>query len=244
MINSYLLLALLGVPLLAVLASVLVRSDRTRYALVVPSALITFGLALTLIARVLSGGPIRALGDWLYLDDLNAIVLLVVMFVSTLAGAYSVAYFRSSEQGHVLRPGELRKYFSLFHLFTFTMVLATVSGNLALLWTAVTATTFASAPISIPAGTPNWPRTVSRTSVSIRASEQGSSLGVSAPSWRSPWQLPSGQSCFCSTSLSPVWTLSLVVSSSRFSWRQSPTTTSASCCRLTLSPTSNGSATT
>lgn len=147
MINSCLLLALLGVPLLAVLASVLVRSDRTRYALVVPSALITFGLALTLIARVLSGGPIRALGDWLYLDDLNAMVLLVVIFVSSLAGAYSVAYFRSSEQGHVLRPGELRKYFSLFHLFTFTMVLATVSGNLALLWTAVTATTFASAPL-------------------------------------------------------------------------------------------------
>jgi hydrogenase-4 component F len=147
MINSALLIWLLAVPLLTAGASALVRQDRIRYAMVLPSSLTTFGLALTLIARLLSGGPIRALGDWLYLDDLSAIVLLVVMFVSALAGAYSVAYFRSSEQGHVLRPGELRKYFSLFHLFTFTMVLATVSGNLALLWTAVTATTFASAPL-------------------------------------------------------------------------------------------------
>lgn len=147
MINSALLLCLLAVPLLTAVASAVVRQDRTRYEMVVPSSLITFGLALTLIARLLSAGPMRALGDWLYFDDLNAIVLLVVMFVSALAGAFSVAYFRSSEQGHVLRPGELRKYFSLFHLFTFTMVLASVSGNLALLWTAVTATTFASAPL-------------------------------------------------------------------------------------------------
>lgn len=142
-----LLVCLLAVPLLTAVASALARQDRVRYALVVPSSLITFALALVLIARLLSGGAIRALGDWLYLDDFSAIVLLLVMFVSTLAGFYSIAYFRSSEQGHVLRPGELRKYFSLFHLFTFTMILACVSGNLALLWTAVTATTFASAPL-------------------------------------------------------------------------------------------------
>ncbi|MHB8393777.1 MAG: proton-conducting transporter transmembrane domain-containing protein [Candidatus Dormibacteria bacterium] len=147
MINAGLLLGVLGVPLLAAVASGLARRDTTRYALVIPSSLIAFGLALTLIARVLSGGPVSALGNWLYLDDLNSIVLLVVMFVSTLAGAYSIAYFRSSAQEHVLRPGELRKYFALFHLFTLTMVLVTVSGNLALLWTAVTATTFASAPL-------------------------------------------------------------------------------------------------
>ncbi|HVB13987.1 MAG TPA: proton-conducting transporter membrane subunit [Candidatus Dormibacteraeota bacterium] len=147
MIDSALLLCLMAVPLLTAAASVVVRHDRTRYAMVVPSSLLTGGLALTLIARLINAAPIRVVGDWFYLDDLSAIVLLVVILVSALAGAYSVAYFRSSEQGHVLRRGELRKYFSLFHLFTFTMVLASVSGNLALLWTAVTATTFASAPL-------------------------------------------------------------------------------------------------
>ncbi|HEY6537703.1 MAG TPA: proton-conducting transporter membrane subunit [Candidatus Dormibacteraeota bacterium] len=147
MINSALLLVLIAVPLLTTVATALVRSDRLRYRLVLPSALVTMALALTLIARVLSMGSIRALGDWLYLDDLSGVVLLVVVIVSALAGAYSIAYFRSEEQGHVLKPGELRKYFVLFHLFTFTMVVVSVSGNLALLWTAVTATTFASAPL-------------------------------------------------------------------------------------------------
>ena len=65
----------------------------------------------------------------------------------------------------------------------------------------------------------------------------GKLSGVSALSWRSPWPLPSGRRSFCSTSLSPVWTLSLVVSSSRSSWRQPPIKKSAWCCRLTLSPT-------
>lgn len=147
MINSFLLIGVLAVPLIAAGASGLVRRDETRYAIVIPSSLVTVALAGTLIARVVSGGPVSALGGWLYMDDLNAVVLLVVMFVSALAGAYSIAYFRSPAQGHVLRRGELRKYFALFHLFTLTMVLVSVSGNLALLWTAVTATTFASAPL-------------------------------------------------------------------------------------------------
>ncbi|MHB1575017.1 MAG: proton-conducting transporter transmembrane domain-containing protein [Candidatus Dormibacteria bacterium] len=147
MIDSSLLLAMLAVPLLAGIGSAIVGSDRVRYLLVVPAGVATLALALTLIARLLASGPISAFGRWLYLDDLDAVVLLVVVVVTALAGAYSIAYFRSDAQGHSLRPGELRKYFSLFHLFTFTMVLATVSGNLILLWTAVTATTFAAAPL-------------------------------------------------------------------------------------------------
>ena len=147
MIDPALLLVMLATPLLGGISSALVRSDRVRYALVVPTCLVTLALALTLIARILATGPVSAFANWLYLDDLDAVVLLVVVVVSTLAGAYSIAYFRSDAQGHVLRPGELRKYFGLFHLFTFTMVLATVSGNLILLWTGVTATTFAAAPL-------------------------------------------------------------------------------------------------
>jgi hydrogenase-4 component F len=147
MIDQVLLAAVLAAPLLGAIASLAGRSDRVRYVLVLPICLVTLSLALTLIARVLANGPVSGFGNWLYLDDLDAVVLLVVVVVSTMSGAYSIAYFRSDAQGHVLRPGELRKYFGLFHLFTLTMVLATVSGNLILLWTGVTATTFAAAPL-------------------------------------------------------------------------------------------------
>ena len=147
MTNSSLMLAVLAVPLLGGLASLLALSDRTRFLLVVPTGVATLALGLTLIARVVQSGPVAGLNQWLYVDDLDAVVLLVVVVVAALAGAYSVAYFRSPAQAHAMRPGEIRKYFSLFHFFTFTMVLATVAGNLILLWTAVTATTFAAAPL-------------------------------------------------------------------------------------------------
>ena len=147
MINSTLLIAVLAIPLGAGFASLLLANDRIRYAIVLPACLATLAVALTLIARLLGTGPMQVFGGWLYFDDLNAVVLLVVVAVATMAGAYSIAYFRSPAQGHVLRVGELRKYFVLFHMFVFTMVLVTVAGNLALLWTATTATTFAAAPL-------------------------------------------------------------------------------------------------
>ncbi|HUY62123.1 MAG TPA: proton-conducting transporter membrane subunit, partial [Candidatus Dormibacteraeota bacterium] len=142
-----LLVAVVAVPLAAGIASWLLATDRLRYRLAVATSLLTLALALTLIARVLQHGPLRAFNDWLYLDHLGAVVLLVVTLVSAMAALYSVAYFRSSASAHVVRAGEMRKYFALFHLFVFTMVLAAVAGNLGLLWTAVTATTFASAPL-------------------------------------------------------------------------------------------------
>ncbi len=142
-----LLVAVLVVPLAAGVASWLLPTDRLRYLLVLPTTLLTLGLALALIAGVLQHGALRAFNDWLYLDHLGAVVLLVVALVSTMAGLYSVAYFRSTANAHAVRAGEMRKYFALFHLFVFTMVTATVSGNLGLLWMAVTATTFAAAPL-------------------------------------------------------------------------------------------------
>ncbi|MDA8329740.1 MAG: proton-conducting transporter membrane subunit [Candidatus Dormibacteraeota bacterium] len=147
MTDTALLLTVLAIPLLGAGLSGFLRHDRARYLIVAPSSVLTLAVALLLVARVLAGGPIAALGDWLYLDDLNGVVLLLVSFVSAVAGAYSVAYFRAPAQEHVLRAGEVRRYFVLFHVFSLTMVLVAVAGNLALLWTAVTATTFASVPL-------------------------------------------------------------------------------------------------
>ncbi len=147
MIDAALLLAVLAVPLAAAVATWLVPGDDLRLILVVPTALVGLGLGLTLVARVVQRGRFTAFGDWLYLDHLGALALLIVTLVSALAALYSIAYFRSSANVHTLRAGETRRYFALFHLFVFTMVAATVAGNLGLLWTAVTATTFASAPL-------------------------------------------------------------------------------------------------
>lgn len=146
MTDTVLLLAVIALPLVAALIS-LGCSARLQTALALLFQIATFGVALTLIARILQVGRIDAFAHWLYLDSLSAVVMLVVAVVSVLATFYSAGYLRHELQQRVIETDELRKYFVLFHLFVFAMLLVTISGNLGLLWTAISATTLASAPL-------------------------------------------------------------------------------------------------
>ena len=146
MIDASLLVAVVALPLLAALLS-LVVAPRFQMPLAVMLQVATFGIALTLIARTLQTGRIQAFSSWLYLDSLSGVVMLVVAVVCVLAAVYSVGYLRHELRERAINPSELRKYFFLFHLFVFAMLLVTISGNLGLLWTSISATTLASAPL-------------------------------------------------------------------------------------------------
>jgi hydrogenase-4 component F len=146
MTDACLLVAVVATPLVAALIS-LVCSARLQIALALVFQVGTFGVALALIARILVVGRIDAFAHWLYLDSLSAVVLLVVAVVSVLATLYSAGYLRHELQHRIIKTDELRKYFVLFHLFVFAMLLVTIAGNLGLLWTAISATTLASAPL-------------------------------------------------------------------------------------------------
>ena len=146
MTDPELLVLVVALPLVAALIS-LVCSARLQIALALVFQVGTFGVALALIARILVVGRIDAFAHWLYLDSLSAVVMLVVAVVSVLATFYSAGYLRHELQHRVIKTDELRKYFVLFHLFVFAMLLVTIAGNLGLLWTAISATTLASAPL-------------------------------------------------------------------------------------------------
>jgi len=146
MTDTVLLVAVVAAPLFAAIVSI-VCATRYQIALALVLQAVTFGLAVTLIARILQVGRIDALAHWLYLDSLSSVVMLVVAIVSVLATVYSAGYLRHELQEGVVKTSELRKYFVLFHLFVFAMLLVTISGNLGLLWTAISATTLASAPL-------------------------------------------------------------------------------------------------
>src|SRR5580700_3329878 len=127
MTDTVLLLAVIALPLVAALIS-LGCSARLQTALALVFQIATFGVALTLIARILQVGRIDAFAHWLYLDSLSAVVMLVVAVVSVLATFYSAGYLRHELQHRVIKTDELRKYFVLFHLFVFAMLLVTISG--------------------------------------------------------------------------------------------------------------------
>jgi hydrogenase-4 component F len=146
MTNAGLLVAVLVVPLLAALLS-LVLKPRWLYGVAAIFEAATLGIALTLITLAVQGPALDCFGHWLYLDGLSGVVLLVVAVVSSLASIYSIGYLRHELREGAVRADELRKYFVVLHLFFFTMIAVTVSGNLGMLWTAISATTLASAPL-------------------------------------------------------------------------------------------------
>ncbi len=147
MIDSSLLPLLLLTSLASSALAWVMRRRQAIYAVSLAGSMANLAISLTLIARVLSNMVVKAFGNWLYLDNLGALILLVVAVVTTLACVYSIGYMEKEYRHNVVGLPELRRYFGLFHLFTFTMLLACSAGNLGLLWTAVSATTLASAPL-------------------------------------------------------------------------------------------------
>lgn len=110
----------------------------------------TLVLLLTLLVthEVLLSGYSGDRVGWLYADALSAVTLLVIAFVSFTAALASVGYLRedmreiNTEQGQALR--QMKRYYMLFHLFIFSMLIVPVSNSLGVMWIAVEGTTLAS----------------------------------------------------------------------------------------------------
>ena len=144
---SILLPLMLAVPLVGAVITWFMPSPRAGHVVTVSSHTVVLALALGLLAMLLGGTPLTALGNWLYLDDLGGIVLLIVAVVGLTSAVYSVGYLRHELHEAAVRPGEVRRYYALLHMFVFTMLASAVAGNLGILWTAIAATTIASAPL-------------------------------------------------------------------------------------------------
>ncbi|XER06609.1 NAD(P)H-quinone oxidoreductase subunit 2, chloroplastic [Sporomusa rhizae] len=81
----------------------------------------------------------------IYIDQLSAVMLLVVAVLNFTAALFSLSYMEQElEEGHASLK-MLKRYYGLFNLFVFTMVCVTVAENMGMLWVAVEATTLSSA---------------------------------------------------------------------------------------------------
>jgi len=108
---------------------------------------ITVVLVLTLlvIRGVLNSGVVFAMRNWLHVDALGAVFLLIIGLVGFLAGLYSIGYIRHDLETGEFDNNKLSLYYGLFSLFLFTMLLVVTSNNIIMMWVAVEATTLGSA---------------------------------------------------------------------------------------------------
>jgi hydrogenase-4 component F len=144
------LIWLLIVPLIACALSLIAHwfGDFARSILeFLHLASVTATLVLTLVVagQVLDAGEIVALSHWLHVDSLGALFVVIVGLMGFLAGIYSIGYTRNDLAIGQLDMGRLRVFYSLFHFFLFTMLLAVTSNNIIIMWVAIEATTLSSA---------------------------------------------------------------------------------------------------
>lgn len=139
-------LALLLAPLVAALLVAVPLRKGWAAGLTVVFCLMGLALAARIAWQVAAGGsPTRELGprwtDWIAVDGLSALILLLIALVATTAAVYSVGYMAHAD----LPAGRLRLYYANYNLFVFSMLAIPLLAEPTLVWIVVELTTLCSA---------------------------------------------------------------------------------------------------
>jgi hydrogenase-4 component F len=139
------LILLTAVPIIACLASLLVRKTLRvlTYIAVISSLLEIVGTVIVVIS-VVHDGTYR-LNGYLYVDSLGAILLMILALVGGMASLHSVSYLKIEMDKKIIGFRRVRQYFVLLNLFILAMFFAIMTANPILMWIAVETTTLSTA---------------------------------------------------------------------------------------------------
>ncbi len=129
---------LLIFPLVACLLSLL-PFRRLREVITLTLSTLTFALSVYLMVKVIKTGKVAE--SVFYVDLYSAIIVLLVASVYFLSALYSPFYLRNVKEFFLKR----RYYYSLLNAFALTMLFASLTPNLGLMWVGLEATTIVSA---------------------------------------------------------------------------------------------------
>jgi len=137
------ILVLLGGPLLAGLLSLAIRKPRVLHGVNFTSMAAIVAAEASLGRRVLTEGPVTALGDFVYVDSLSAFILFIIAAIGLSCSLYMWSYMDHHLARGTIGPKRLSRFFFLFHMFLLAMVAATMANSLGVLWVAIEGTTLA-----------------------------------------------------------------------------------------------------
>ncbi len=130
------LFAILALPLVAAVISWLPLGRRLAPATTLGISSITLILAVTSALRVTAGRPVVAAPNWVELDGLSALVLVLVALVAATAALFSWGYIAREQDAR-----HLRRYYANYNLFVCSLLTVPLVVEPALVWTAVELTT-------------------------------------------------------------------------------------------------------
>ena len=119
------------VPLLAAAALALIADYRLSARINVAASFLSLLAALLLLLDR------PAPGQYLAVDDLNIVLILLSTFIGFTTSAFSASYIGHEIEIGRLTPNHLRFYHAMFQLMLFGMNLALIANNIGLMWVAV-----------------------------------------------------------------------------------------------------------
>ncbi|HTW89800.1 MAG TPA: proton-conducting transporter membrane subunit [Candidatus Binataceae bacterium] len=133
------LIVILAVPLLAALISCLPLGRRLAPAVTLTSCALELAMVIAAAMRVAAGGSVVAIANWVDIDGLSALILLLVATVGSTAALFSWGYMAREPSAR-----RLRRYYSNYNLFVFAMLSVPMLAEPNLVWTGVELTTILS----------------------------------------------------------------------------------------------------
>jgi hydrogenase-4 component F len=115
----------------------------------------TLAAAAALTARVIGGGPLLALHEQFFVDPFNVFLVALTAFVGFTTSLFSRPYMRVEQHHGRVNRARLRLYYSMYQLFSFTMLLALLTNNMGILWVAMEGATLATVLLVSLYRTPN-----------------------------------------------------------------------------------------
>jgi hydrogenase-4 component F len=139
---------LLLAPLLTSILCFFTKTKKQVETISLIGSIATLLLGLTLVREVFIRGIIVSWENALFADAFSAYIVLIVSIVGFVASLYSIGYMGHELEHGIIDLKKLRFYYTLFHIFMFTMLLVGVTNNLGL-WIAIEMTTLVSALLMI-----------------------------------------------------------------------------------------------
>jgi hydrogenase-4 component F len=126
-------------PLVAALWSAIPRSDRAAPLVTFAASVVTLGLSLAALGAVRAASEIVVVRNWIALDALAALLLVLIALVYATAALFSWGYLSGEEHGR-----RARIYHANFNLFAFSMLCIPLLSEIGLVWIFVELTTLLS----------------------------------------------------------------------------------------------------
>jgi hydrogenase-4 component F len=128
----YAIAGVLGVPLLAAALLAVLPGYRVTARLNMAAAFLALVAATSLYFL-----PRPEPGQYLFIDDLNIVFIVLSTFVAFTTSVFSASYIGHELETGKLTPAYLRFYHAMYQLLMFAMNLALLANNIGLMWVAI-----------------------------------------------------------------------------------------------------------